>query len=28
MYDKMDPHIYKLIVEGIIERLETNLSYR
>ena len=28
MYDKMDPHIYKLIVEGIIERLETNLNYR
>jgi len=28
MYDKMDSHIYKLIVEGIIERLETNLEYR
>jgi len=28
MYDKMDPHIYKLIVEGIIQRLETNLAYR
>jgi len=26
MYDKMDPHIYKQIVEGIIERLEKNLS--
>jgi len=24
MYDKMDPHIYKLIVEGIIEKLEKN----
>jgi len=26
MYDKMDPHIYKQIVEGIIEKLEKNLS--
>ena len=26
MYDKMDPSIYKQIVEGIIERLEKNLS--
>ena len=26
MYDKMDPHIYKLVVEGIIEKLEKNLS--
>ena len=25
-YDKMDPCIYKQIVEGIIERLEGNLS--
>ena len=28
MYDKMDPHIYKLIVEGIIERLEMTSRYR
>ena len=26
MYDKMDPHIYKQIVEGIIEKLEKNSS--
>ena len=26
MYDKMDPHIYKQIVEGIIEKLEKTLS--
>ena len=26
MYHKMDPHIYKRIVEGIIVRLEENLS--
>ena len=26
MYDKMDPCIYKQIVEGIIEKLEKNLS--
>ena len=26
MYDKVDPHIYKQIVEGIIEKLEKNLS--
>ena len=26
MYDKMDPHVDKLIVEGIIEKLEKNLS--
>ena len=25
MYDKMDPHIYKQIVEGIIENLESSL---
>ena len=25
MYDKMDPHIYKQIVEGMIEKLENNL---
>ena len=28
MYDKMDPHIYKLIVEGIIQWLEMSLNYR
>ena len=27
MYDKMDPHIYKRIVEGIIERLEESSRY-
>ena len=27
MYDKMDPHIFKPIVEGNIERLEENLRY-
>ena len=26
MYDKMDPHIYKQIVEGIIEKLEKNFG--
>ena len=26
MYDKMDPHIYKQIVEGIINWLEKNLK--
>ena len=26
MYDKMDPRIYKQIVEGIIDRLEKNLT--
>jgi len=26
MYDKMDPHIYKQIMEGIVEDLEKNLS--
>lgn len=26
MYDKMEPHIYKQIVEGIIERLEETLN--
>ena len=28
MYDKMAPHIYKQIVEGIIERLEMSSRYR
>ena len=28
MYDKMAPHIYKQIVEGIIERLEKSSRYR
>ena len=27
MYDQMDPHIYKRIVEGIIERLEESSRY-
>ena len=26
MYAKMDPDVYKQIVEGIIEKLEKNLS--
>jgi len=26
MYDKMDPHIYKQIMEGIVENLESSLS--
>ena len=26
MYDKMEPHIYKQIMEGIVEKLEKNLS--
>jgi len=26
MYDKMDPHIYKQIMEGIVQRLEENFN--